>query len=118
MALPQPALGRAIRAARERLDISQEELGSRVGRSRSAVNAWEAGRAVPMRSIAKLEDVLGVSLGGAGEPDEPPRYSDPALQRIADDPALEPDVKAAMINLAVRMREQRDRNGGRQAANG
>jgi len=62
MATTEPALGKAIRRARERKRMSQKELGDAIGRSRSAVNAWENGRAVPANSIGALEDVLGVDL--------------------------------------------------------
>lgn len=42
--------------------MTQQELADRVNRSRSAVNAWERGRSVPMRSLTVIEDVLGVQL--------------------------------------------------------
>jgi ribosome-binding protein aMBF1 (putative translation factor) len=55
--------------------MSQQQLADAVGTSRSAVNAWEAGRAEP-RNMTALEDVLGVSLAEPEQtPDAPPRES-------------------------------------------
>lgn len=82
-------IGRLIREARERADLSQEELGARVGRSRSAVNAWENGRAVPQRSIAKLEDVLGVKLPRR---DSVPDDDDVTLDGLGEDDGPGPDA--------------------------
>jgi XRE family transcriptional regulator, fatty acid utilization regulator len=47
------------RAAR----LTREELGSRVGRGRYAIDAWHTGRAVPPTSILPtLADALGVTI--------------------------------------------------------
>lgn len=58
-------LGTRIKRARERKRLSQQELADALGVSRSAVNAWETGRAYPRSAIGALEDVLGIDLSDA-----------------------------------------------------
>lgn len=51
-----------IRLARVELDISQEELGLRVGVSGQSVQQWEAGKSAPRSArLRKLADVLNVT---------------------------------------------------------
>ena len=55
-------LGDRIRQARERVDISQAELARRIGISKNAMNAIEAGNADPRASrIVAIAQELGVS---------------------------------------------------------
>ncbi len=65
-------IGTKIRRARERKRMSQQDLADVLGVSRSAVNAWERGRAHPRSSIGALEEVLGIVLDGEAE-DAPPQ---------------------------------------------
>lgn len=55
------AFGRAIRALREEMGISQEELAHRSGIDRSYMGAVERGeRNVSLRNILRIADGLGV----------------------------------------------------------
>lgn len=50
-----------IKALREHADLSQEELGKRIGKTRSAISQYEAGKIVPrMGVIEDLASVFGV----------------------------------------------------------
>lgn len=49
----------------------QKRLAREMGVSRSAVNAWMNDRSYPRNAIARLEVVLGVSLGEAAADDRP-----------------------------------------------
>lgn len=52
-----------VRANRERLGLSQEELARRVGLTNSAVSQWEAGRAKPRIGVMKaLSEVFGMTV--------------------------------------------------------
>ena len=52
-----------IRANRERLGLSQEELARRVGLTNSAVSQWEAGRAKPRIGVMKsLSEIFGMTV--------------------------------------------------------
>lgn len=52
-----------VRANRERLGLSQEELARRVGLTNSAVSQWEGGRAKPRIGVMKaLSEVFGMTV--------------------------------------------------------
>lgn len=54
-------LGQRIRNARDRLGLTQDELGARVGRTRVAVAEWESDKKKPRRSLVpKLCEVLSL----------------------------------------------------------
>lgn len=54
------ALGRAIRSARDRLDISQEELAERCGLHRTYVGGIERGERNPsFTNIVRIANALG-----------------------------------------------------------
>ena len=55
------------------------------------------------------DPVLLDSEAAAQAPPPHPRYSDPSLRRIDEDPDLTREEKDAMIALAVRMRERKSR---------
>jgi transcriptional regulator with XRE-family HTH domain len=67
MAQNPPSLGARIRRARERAQLSQEELAGRVGASVRALGDWERDRRKPRNRLGALEEVLGVSLDGEQE---------------------------------------------------
>ena len=55
-------LGQRISLYRKKLNISQEELGARLGVSRQAVSKWETGTADPSTSnLLALAKLFGVS---------------------------------------------------------
>lgn len=52
-----------VRANRERLGLSQEELARRVGLTNSAVSQWESGRAKPRIGVMKaLSEIFGMTV--------------------------------------------------------
>ena len=54
-------LGQRISLYRKKLNISQEELGARLGVSRQAVSKWETGTADPSTSnLLALAKLFGV----------------------------------------------------------
>ena len=55
-------LGQRISLYRKKLNISQEELGARLGVSRQAVSKWETGTADPSTSnLLALAKLFGIS---------------------------------------------------------
>ena len=69
------SLGDKIKAARDRLRWSQQQLADAIGVDRKTVDNWEHGRTRPLRAhLAALERILGPLKGG---PDD--------LYTIADD---------------------------------
>lgn len=64
-------LGERIRSARERLGMTQAELGEAVGAARETVGNWELGTTSPRNKLGKLREVLGENLDGSvGAPDQ------------------------------------------------
>ena len=56
-------LGSRVTARRKELGMTQEELAKKMGyQSRSSINKVECGREVSQRIIARLADVLGVTV--------------------------------------------------------
>lgn len=64
-------IGARIARRRHQLDWSQVELARRLGVSPSTVANWERGASYPKKKLGKVEHVLGISLDGDLEPDEP-----------------------------------------------
>ena len=64
-------LGQRISLYRKKLNISQEELGARLGVSRQAVSKWESGRSDPsttnLIALAKLFGIEPEELLRAAE---------------------------------------------------
>lgn len=56
-------LGERVKARREELKLSQEELALRMGyKSRSSINKVECGREVGQKIIVRLANALGVTV--------------------------------------------------------
>lgn len=74
-------LGQRISLYRKKLNISQEELGARLGVSRQAVSKWETDLSAPdLNNLIGLARELGVSVAELTEtPEEPSAAQDPAL---------------------------------------
>lgn len=108
-------LGDRIRVARERLGMTQAELGQAVGVARETVGNWELGLTSPRNKLGKLRDVLGPQLDGiVGDPaqdagvllDMPPE----ALEGLG--PADREEVlTAAKLSALAKAREIRRRIG-------
>jgi transcriptional regulator with XRE-family HTH domain len=55
-------MGDVIKLHREKLNLTQEELGERIGVSRQAVQQWEANKTGPQRKVLpRLAEALGIS---------------------------------------------------------
>jgi hypothetical protein len=121
-------LDRLMDARRLDLDLTWRDVAARAGLSYEALRALRAGpgglRTLTMRKLDRglaweagsvrrvvLEDGDPVPLDSeaAAQPPPHPRYSDPSLRRIDEDPDLTREEKDAMIALAVRMRERKSR---------
>lgn len=63
-------LGDRIRAARERLGLTQAELGEAVDVARETVGNWETGVTSPRNKLGKLRAVLGEELDGNVRPSD------------------------------------------------
>ncbi len=56
-------LGNRIKAEREKLNLSQDELAQRMNISRQAISKWETGKSYPdIEKILKLSEVFNLSL--------------------------------------------------------
>ena len=74
-----PPLGAKIRRARERAQLSQEQLAKAVGASVRAVGDWENNRRRPRNRTGALESILGIDLTG----DQSDPGPDPAAAALA-----------------------------------
>lgn len=59
----RPPVGMKIKRARERLRMTQAQLGAALGVSQKTVDNWEHDKTYPKSAIGALEEVLGISLG-------------------------------------------------------
>lgn len=59
-----------VRSAREKLDLTQEDVAQKLGVTASAVSTWEAGRARPrLDKLTQLAELFGVTVSELmGEP--------------------------------------------------
>jgi transcriptional regulator with XRE-family HTH domain len=77
-------LGDQLREARQKLNISQEELAEKVDKSRGSINLYENGKGNPeFRVVAELAAALGKSftvLGCTIGPEDVLRLPEPAEQ--------------------------------------
>jgi transcriptional regulator with XRE-family HTH domain len=99
MASDPLTLGTRIRRARERARLSQEELAKAVSASPRAVGDWENDRRKPRNRLGALEDVLGVRLDSAPEPE--PAVPKSLERAIMQEDGLTPDERQAVLD-AVR----------------
>jgi transcriptional regulator with XRE-family HTH domain len=106
-------LGQQIREARERLGMTQAELGEAVGAARETVGNWELGVTSPRNKLGKLREVLGENLDGnvgAADQDGGVLLSLPPDAFEGLSPAdREEAISAAKATLLERAREIRRR---------
>lgn len=62
-------LGERIREARERMGMTQQQLGDAVGAARETVGNWELGTTSPRNKLGKLREILGDDLDGTVTPE-------------------------------------------------
>ena len=94
----RPRIGARIRRARQLRDMRQQDLADALGVSRNSVDSWENDRSFPQRKLARLEQVLGVSLSGEPARQEPPLIAGDEWERsVLEDPNLDAETKRGLI---------------------
>ena len=121
----RPKVGAQIRRARQLLDMRQQDLADKLGVSRNAVDSWENDRSYPQRTMARLEQVLGVTLtaGAAPEPEPELVATDEWERSVLEDRYLSDEDKRLLISSsrdaraeAVRLRRARRQQQADQSA--
>jgi transcriptional regulator with XRE-family HTH domain len=113
----RPKVGAKIRRARQLLDMRQQDLADKIGVSRNTVDSWENDRAYPQRKLARLEEVLGVSLEGEPAPEPGPLddlkpWQDDWEAQVANDSDMPVSWRRDLINDS---RDARARYAARRA---
>jgi transcriptional regulator with XRE-family HTH domain len=111
---PDETVGARIRAARAVRGMTQADLATEVGVSRSAVAQWETERSGQVRgNLSRIAAVLGVSVShllqdglAAGEPG-PENATETALLRLYR--ACADDDRAFLLRTATRLARAADR---------
>jgi transcriptional regulator with XRE-family HTH domain len=96
---PRPPIGLKIKRARERMRLTQAELGSAIGVSQKTIDNWEHDRTYPMSSIGALE-ALGIKLTD----DDVDSYEDPDELVIRGFTRFSDEEKRALIAELRRIR--------------
>ncbi|MDA8253606.1 MAG: helix-turn-helix transcriptional regulator [Rhodospirillales bacterium] len=115
---PTEAVGARIREARLARGMTQAELASAVGVTRSAVAQWETERAGQVRAnLTRIAAVLGVSVqfllegGGGAAPERPENATELALLRLYR--SCTEEDRAFLLRTATRLARVAEREGGR-----
>ena len=96
----RPKVGAKIRRARQLLDWRQQDLADKVGVSRNTVDSWENDRAYPQRKLARLEDVLGVSLDGPPAAQDELEPTDEWEAAVLSDPGLPAEMARSIVEAS------------------
>lgn len=98
--------GDLLRAARERLRLTQEELASKVGVSRATVGSWEKGT-LPRSSLGLIREVLGLDehLRPAGSGDSVNFNAMTNGELVARMNTLMAQLNAMSIEIARRLQD-------------
>ncbi|WP_303202521.1 LexA family protein [Raoultibacter timonensis] len=107
-----------IKRLREKADMSQEELGAKLGKTRSAISQYESGKIIPRMGViedlatlfrVQKSEIIGdepLVMPGAIYPSRSPRATAPLLGRIHAGTALEPDILEEDIDLPYNVRQK------------
>jgi transcriptional regulator with XRE-family HTH domain len=80
-------IDKRIKALREKLNLSQEELAEKIGVQRNTVWRWENSKASPMESLPSLAKALNTSIAYlTGETNDPERREHQELLDIHHSP--------------------------------
>ena len=91
-------LGQRISLYRKKLNISQEELGARLGVSRQAVSKWETDLSAPdMNNLLALAREFGVSLAELTETPEEPAPSTTPVENLPTPPSNFPQRRKSQL---------------------
>lgn len=105
-----------IKRLRENAGLSQEELGDKIGKTRSAVSQYESGKIVPRMGViedlaavfrVQKSEILGDQpkvIPGAIFPTASPRATAPLLGRVHAGEAQEPEILEDEIELPHNVR--------------
>lgn len=105
-----------IKRLRENAGLSQEELGDKIGKTRSAVSQYESGKIVPRMGViedlaaifhVQKSEILGDQpkvIPGAIFPASSPRATAPLLGRVHAGEAQEPEILEEEIELPQNIR--------------
>lgn len=97
-------IGENIQKLRESADLSQTQLGSRIGKTRSAVSQYESGKIIPRMGVIEdlatvfrvsKSEIIGdspLSIPGARPVRGVPMVKVPLVGRVHAGPAGDPDV--------------------------
>lgn len=113
-AMRSAPIGKTIKRARERKRMTQAEAAAALRVSRSALNAWERDRSYPRNSIGAIEELYGIDLDDAPEPEPEPAIPRSLHREIMATDGLTDDERQAVI-AAVENTLARER-GGRAAS--
>ena len=101
-------LGDYIRARREKLKLSREDLAMRTGVSYRTIGEAERRRPVNENTLTAIDGGLGWPPGASrrilagGEPETPPqprRYDDPTLDYLSRTPGLPDELISGLIGM-------------------
>jgi transcriptional regulator with XRE-family HTH domain len=71
------SIGERVREIRTKRGLSQADLGRQAGMHQPVISEIESGRSVTSRTMERLADALGVSVGALFEDEAPPRVPPP-----------------------------------------
>lgn len=96
---------RMVRQHRDRLGLTQDELGEKVGQTGSSVSKWESGDSKPRTStLRKLAEIFGVSVSDLIEDDG----AVPGAMRAAGSSRMVPVRRLGMTHAGEPMEELPD----------
>lgn len=106
-------LGKDIRQARERLQMTQTELAGAVGVSESSVSNWERGRSSPKNRLALVRQVLRMDDDGEVAVEDWPNehMAEEDLLREVSDSALWAEVTRRFFRAAKSVRTDEPKRG-------
>ena len=93
----RPKVGARIRRARQLLDMRQQDLADKLGVSRNTVDSWENDRAYPQRKLARLEEILGITLEPRDPLSVPLEPENDWEREVLGDEELDLEVRRALV---------------------
>lgn len=93
-------IGTKIKRARERKRWTQRQLAEALKVDRKTVDNWENGRTSPRSSIGALEEVLGIRLDDAAEPE--PAVPKSLVDEIMNTEGLTDEERRAVLAAVER----------------